>query len=332
MSHIDADSSEQRIVVNSANTGIYIESSTQRIVVNPLTRAVAIVNAGPIGPRGLPGPPGPGTTLSDDIPFDLGEASPGESEEVSRADHVHRLPVENLVPSPAGQDDGNILVTYEEELIYLPFPEPAAPLSDDNPENLGETAPGVSTEGSRSDHVHALPTAEDINAIPQGGPLTQFLETSGHPIGQVVDEDTFDGFFIGNLFEGEAEATVSGVGIGFNQDIENFQLPRQGYFGVEAPDMFGVIFNSESEFATATMVLMAYPKPSLFLTIKDETGYYQLSISSLETVINNLSGQLLLGQGSETLLPSLAVRRMTISEFAGLEEKHEQTLYVVEPE
>ena len=39
-----------------------------------------------------------------------------------------------------------------------------APLSDDTPEDLGTASAGVSVEASRSDHVHAMPSAGDVGA------------------------------------------------------------------------------------------------------------------------------------------------------------------------
>ena len=41
-------------------------------------------------------------------------------------------------------------------------------LSNDNPQPLGTPSPGVSTEGSRDDHVHQMPNATDVGADPAG--------------------------------------------------------------------------------------------------------------------------------------------------------------------
>ena len=59
-------------------------------------------------------------------------------------------------------------------MAYTPFPiTPGAGsgggggspgLSNANPADLGTAAPGVSTEASRADHVHDLPTAADVGA------------------------------------------------------------------------------------------------------------------------------------------------------------------------
>lgn len=42
---------------------------------------------------------------------------------------------------------------------------PSAPLSDDNPQPLGTATPGTSTNVSRADHVHAMPSASDVGAM-----------------------------------------------------------------------------------------------------------------------------------------------------------------------
>lgn len=51
------------IVVNPASSSINVVSQTQRIVLNPATSSVSIINTGPMGPRGLVGPPDAGNVL-----------------------------------------------------------------------------------------------------------------------------------------------------------------------------------------------------------------------------------------------------------------------------
>ena len=55
-----------------------------------------------------------------------------------------------------------------------------APLSDDVPENLGTAAAGVSMEASRSDHVHAMPSAADVGADPAGAAAAVAGDLSSH--------------------------------------------------------------------------------------------------------------------------------------------------------
>lgn len=47
---------EHTIVVNSSDNAVSVHSLTQHLVVDPATSSVSIVNAGPMGPRGLVGP------------------------------------------------------------------------------------------------------------------------------------------------------------------------------------------------------------------------------------------------------------------------------------
>lgn len=42
---------------------------------------------------------------------------------------------------------------------------PSASLSDDNPQPLGTATPGTSTNVSRADHVHAMPSADAVGAM-----------------------------------------------------------------------------------------------------------------------------------------------------------------------
>lgn len=57
---------EQTIAVDPAAGPVKVISRTQRLIVNPSTKAVAVVNAGPMGPRGLTGPTDVDTVLTAD--------------------------------------------------------------------------------------------------------------------------------------------------------------------------------------------------------------------------------------------------------------------------
>lgn len=51
-------------------------------------------------------------------------------------------------------------------------------LSNATPADLGTAAPGVSTEASRADHVHDMPTAAQVGALPDNTALLALGETS----------------------------------------------------------------------------------------------------------------------------------------------------------
>jgi len=55
---------------------------------------------------GAPGPPGPGTVYSDDLPASLGVAAAGVAAEASRSDHVHEMPSAADVGAPASDPTG----------------------------------------------------------------------------------------------------------------------------------------------------------------------------------------------------------------------------------
>ena len=55
---------------------------------------------------------------------------------------------------------------------------PGATLSNATPADLGTAAPGVSTEASRADHVHDMPTAAQVGALPDNTALLALGETS----------------------------------------------------------------------------------------------------------------------------------------------------------
>lgn len=58
---------------------------------------------------------------------------------------------------------------------------PAVPLSDTQPAPLGTVAPGVSTEASRSDHVHAMPTAAQVGADTSGAASAAIIAHESAP-------------------------------------------------------------------------------------------------------------------------------------------------------
>lgn len=80
-------------------------------------------------------------------------------------------------------NDGDALIADSEELLGLKW-EPLAAvatsgdyedlintpsipsLSSTNPQSLGSTSPGTSDSVSRDDHVHPMPSAEDVGALP----------------------------------------------------------------------------------------------------------------------------------------------------------------------
>lgn len=54
------------IVVNSSASTVPVISRTQKIILNPANSSVSVINAGPMGPRGLTGPPDAGGVLTVD--------------------------------------------------------------------------------------------------------------------------------------------------------------------------------------------------------------------------------------------------------------------------
>ena len=96
---------------------------------------------------------------------------------------------------------------------------PQPDLSTDTPEDLGTAAAGVSMEASRSDHVHAMPSAADVGADPAGaanavaGDLSthESLTTSAHG-GIVGDTDVRLTDARTPLAHTHAQSDVTGLG------------------------------------------------------------------------------------------------------------------------
>lgn len=77
-------------------------------------------------------------------------------------------------------DPGTIYVRNNE--VYNNSPSPS-PLSNATPQDLGTAAAGTSTSAARADHVHDMPTASDVSALPiAGGTMTGAIAMGGYKV------------------------------------------------------------------------------------------------------------------------------------------------------
>lgn len=152
---------------------------------------------------------GSGVDLSDATPAALGTAAPGVGTEASRADHVHGMPTAADVGAAAASHthngtqvtidasgfDGNLTTGDDtvqkvaQKVDDLATGGGGPDLSDTAPQDLGTAAAGVSSEASRADHVHDMPTAADIAVDASGfnGNLTTSDDTV-QEIAQKLDD------------------------------------------------------------------------------------------------------------------------------------------------
>ena len=106
-------------------------------------------------------------TLSTTAPADHGTASAGTSSTAARADHVHDMPnITSLADvSAVAPSSGQVLAWNGS--AWAPVAQSGgtgggADLSDANAEALGTAASGTSSDAARADHVHAMPSFEDV--------------------------------------------------------------------------------------------------------------------------------------------------------------------------
>lgn len=78
-------------------TNIKVRQNTQRIIVDPGTHDIKVINSGPIGPRGLPGPPG---ASGEGAVYEHVEALPNSSWLINHNLGVH--PVYSVVEASTG--------------------------------------------------------------------------------------------------------------------------------------------------------------------------------------------------------------------------------------
>jgi len=106
-----------------------------------------------------------GVSLSDSNPASLGITAAGSSTSASRGDHVHAMPSASdvgAVPTTRTVSAGNGLTgggdLSANRTLSANFSSSAAA--------LGTSSAGTATTVSRGDHVHAMPSAANVGAVP----------------------------------------------------------------------------------------------------------------------------------------------------------------------
>jgi hypothetical protein len=104
-------------------------------------------------------------TLTSTAPSDDGTAAAGTSSEAARADHVHNLPsltLTSLTDVSSSSPSSGQLLSYN-GTAWAPIDSPAGfSLSSSAGADLGTGAAGSSSDAARADHVHDLPTFDEI--------------------------------------------------------------------------------------------------------------------------------------------------------------------------
>jgi hypothetical protein len=102
-------------------------------------------------------------------PAALGAAAPGIDTEASREDHVHPLPTPGDVgaePALGNPAADNYILSSNTAGVRLWVPR----TSTATPQPLGTAAAGTAGVASDAGHVHAMPTAGEVGAIPDASP------------------------------------------------------------------------------------------------------------------------------------------------------------------
>ncbi len=129
-------------------------------------------------------PPEPSDETPEAVTTDDGDA--GESDDYSRADHVHSADIpEPATATPSTISGGAGAVGTSAKYARQDHAHPYTPpgggpdLSDDDPEYVtgdGNEGPGISADASRADHVHALPLPSPDS---EDGPGLVFFNDGG---------------------------------------------------------------------------------------------------------------------------------------------------------
>ena len=117
--------------------------------------------------------------FSDATPQALGVAGAGTAIELARGDHVHAMPsagdvgavgtATSITAGTALAGGGDLSTSRTLDVV----------LSDGTPSALGAAAAGAGTVPSRSDHVHAMPSAADVGAVGTATSITAGTALAG---------------------------------------------------------------------------------------------------------------------------------------------------------
>jgi hypothetical protein len=133
---------------------------------------------------------GGATTLHSHAASKLDDlAAPDDNTDLNASTATHGLMLKAVAPAAGSR---NIPAIDNAETVF----KMAALFDATNPANLGVASPGTQLAAARRDHVHAMPTAADVGAIPTTG-------------GTVNGGLALDGFFTFN----RGSATISGDAI-----------------------------------------------------------------------------------------------------------------------
>lgn len=137
--------------------------------INTLQSQVDNIPAGPQGPQGEPGTPGAAgaaatITVASTVTTEPGaNASVTQSGTAQNAQLTFYIPRGETGPTGATGSQGPIGPTGPQGPVGPAGP--AVNISDATPSPLGTAGAGSSPEASRSDHVHAMPSAANVGAI-----------------------------------------------------------------------------------------------------------------------------------------------------------------------
>lgn len=136
---------------------------------------------------------------------------------------------------------------------------PSAPLSDDNPQPLGTATPGTSTNVSRADHVHAMPSADDVGAMSKwtllwtnASPESAFAAQTLTIPWENYDFIVIQAYYIYDQF---GNAVMRSMFIDTNRISESWQYPHKYEIIVEQGNGGGGKTTRKLTFGTGTITI-----------------------------------------------------------------------------
>ena len=149
--------------------------------------------AGPVGSQGATGAQGPaGTNGADGIQGPTGATGPQGPAGSNGADGTVGATGATGAAGSAGSAGATGATGSAGAQGATGATGPGATLSNATPAVLGTAAPGVSTEASRADHVHDMPSAADVGAAADDDPRLSDARTPtthSHAVGDVTALD-----------------------------------------------------------------------------------------------------------------------------------------------
>ena len=248
---------------------------------------------------------------SNTVPLNLGTAAAGSSSYYARADHIHAMPSAidvGALPSTytapvtsVNSKTGAVSLTAS-DVGALPSTTTIPSASSVAPAALGSAAIGTSNNFARADHVHAMPSAADVGAIPSVGNVEGDIPyySGGSWIGIGIDDILESSGSVPIEIETDGHNNYY-IMLSFSYLFNKFSTSRKVYFYIEDVGVYYFYDLWACDTELNQIILSSFSADEITYLIFEpyEDGEEEImSGYSITTPITHLSNTLPLGLGT----------------------------------